>query len=41
MCEQSLCKIDYKGMNTAGVTDYTTPPPPPPPPQSISDGKNV
>ena len=23
MCEQSLCKVEYKGMKTDGITDYT------------------
>ena len=28
MCEQSLCKFEYKGMKTVGVTDYTNQTPP-------------
>ena len=34
MYEQSLCKFEYKGMKTVGVTDYTNQTPP-----KHSDGK--
>ena len=34
MCEQSLCKLEYKGMKTVEVTAYTNQNP-----LSLSDGK--